>query len=107
MRSFVQNSESCNELKNQNRARRFGAARSSTDERTDEQKVQDDTDSVVEDLSVVPTMPKNGVKRHKRPPNWEDIADEAEVWGNDAAMANFASDFDGASDTIKYQRLNQ
>lgn len=95
------------ERKNENRARRIEAARSSTDERTDEQKVQDDIDSVLEDVPVAPAMPKNGVKRHRRPPNWEDIADEAEIWGNDAALANFASDFDGASQTAKYQRLNQ
>ena len=52
-------------------------------------------------------MPKNSVKRHKRPPNREDIADEADIWGNDAAMRNFASEFNGASQTAKYQRLNQ
>ena len=69
--------------------------------------MQDDIDSVVEDIPVVPTMPKNGVKRHKRPPNWEDIADEAEIWENDAAKRNFASDFNGAPQTAKYQRLNQ
>ena len=103
--------ERCNERRNQNRTRRIEAARSSRDERSDEQKVQDDIDSVMEDIPVVPTMPKNGVKRHRRPPSWEDIADEAEVWGNAAAIANFASDlasdFDGASQTAKYQRLNQ
>ena len=60
--------ERCNERRNQNRTRRIEAARSSRDERSDEQKVQDDIDSVMEDIPVVPTMPKNGVKRHKRPP---------------------------------------
>ena len=91
----------------ENRKRRHEATKSLSDERTDEQKVQDEIDAVAEDIPDVPSAPKIHVKRHQRPANWEDIADDAEVYGNDAAIANFSSAFEGSSDTANYQRVNQ
>jgi hypothetical protein len=61
----------------------------------------------VEDIPDVVMIPKPFIKRQKRPPNWEDIADDALVYGNDAAIKSFPEEFIGASTTAKYQRLNQ
>ena len=63
-------------------------------------------DAVVEDIPDIIATPKSVTKRQKRPPNWEDIAMEAQIYGNRQALKNFPADFEGTSDTAKYQRLH-
>ena len=78
------------------------------DLRTDEEKVQDEIDGLVEDADV--TRPVAEKKKRKlwqiRPPNWQDIAYDATVYGNDSALQSYMSEFDGVPPTAAYQRLN-
>ena len=63
------------------------------DKRTEEEKVQDEIDAVVEDIPDIIATPKSVTKRQKRPPNWEDIAMESQIYGNRQALKNFPADF--------------
>lgn len=94
-------------MRESDRNRRFEAAAARSDNRSDEQIVQDAIDEIAEDIPDVIIQARVFMKRQKRPVNWEDIADDAQVYGNDAAIANFPDEFIGASVTAKYQRLNQ
>ena len=76
------------------------------DRRTDEEIVQDQIDSVAEDIPDLISPPAERVKRHKRPQNWEDIATEAQIYGNRQAAKSFPEEFLGISETAVYQRLN-
>ena len=78
------------------------------DLRTDEEKVQHEIDGLVEDADV--TRPVAEKKKRKlwqiRPPNWQDIAYDATVYGNNSALQSYMSEFDGVPPTAAYQRLN-
>ena len=86
-------------------ARNAGIA---VDKRSEEEKVQDEIDGFAEDIPdlLIPEE-KEYTKRVRRPENWEDIAFDAQVYGNEAALRNFPAAFAGASSTATYQRLNQ
>ena len=84
----------------------FIAGGPADDRRTEEEIVQDQIDSVAEDIPDLISPPAERVKRHKRPPNWEDIASEAQIYGNRQAVKSFPEEFLGISETAVYQRLN-
>ena len=94
---------------NEARMRRLNAKQSlvAGDKRSEEEKIQDEIDAVAEEIPEVNTAAKESRKRQSRPENWEDIAYEAEVYGNTAALKNYTNEFIGASSTAIYQRLNQ
>ena len=111
--------ESREELRNQivfeierrkaaNRKRRIDASNAvvAVDQRTEEQVVQDEIDAVAEDIPDLVVRPSGRVVRQKRPPNWEEIAVEAQIFGNRQALKNYVTAFEGISETAKYQRLN-
>ena len=76
------------------------------DKRTDEERVQDEIDELTDDIpNFLPEKKKPKVWQ-SRPPNWEDIAYEAQVFGNNSAIKSFAADFQGVSSTAAYQRLS-
>lgn len=76
------------------------------DRRTDEEKVQDEIDELTDDIPDLLPEKKKPKVWQSRPPNWEDIAYEAQVFGNNSAIKSFAADFQGVSSTAAYQRLN-
>ena len=111
--------ESREELRNQivseierrkaaNRKRRIDASNAvvAVDQRKEERVIQDEIDAVAEDIPELVARPCGRVIRQKRPPNWEEIAVEAQIFGNRHALKNYMTAFEGISETAKYQRLN-
>ena len=78
------------------------------DNRTEEERIQDQTDAVAEDIPEIEIVPppKERVKRQKRPQNWEAIAIEAQIYGNRQALRNYPAELLGTSETASYQILN-
>ena len=64
-------------------------------------------DGIAEDIPGAVKVSKVNVKRQNRPSNWELIADDAQVYGIEAAISNFPDEFEGTSLTAEYQRVNQ
>lgn len=105
------------QIADENEVRRIEARRSrlsakesqiAGDKRSDAEVIQDAIDSVVvEEIPDIIPAEKESRKRKNRPINWEDIAYEASVYGNEAAAKTYADEFSDATSSATYQRLNQ
>ena len=76
------------------------------DKRTDDEKIQDEIDELGEDIPDLEQVKKKPKVWQSRPPNWEDIAYDAQVYGNESAMKSFHGSFEDVSSSAAFQRLN-
>ena len=72
--------------------------------RTAEQIVNDELDFLVDGVTGAPPI-KRAV--HARPANWEIIADEANIYGTDAAIRTYKSVFGDATMAASVKRISR